>query len=135
MPRKDGISKVHLRTTKPPSSWDGAEGLGDNKVINIKKPKVIFEGNAKNAALAFPKNANVAAALAIVGIGVEKTTVELIADPEIDINKHEVEVEGKFGSLKVIVGAIPSKENPKTSHLAALSIIRQLEKLTENFII
>jgi aspartate dehydrogenase len=69
--------------------------------------------------------------VAIAGIGMENTQVELIADPGVTRNIHHIEAEGAFGRLEVDVQAEPSPDNPKTSYLAALSIIRQLDKLTE----
>ena len=68
-------------------------------------------------------------ALALSGIGMDETNVELVADPNIENNFHYLRAEGTFGNLEVKVDAVPSLNNPKTSHLAALSIINQLEKL------
>ena len=129
--RIDGLERVMLRTRKPPQSWAGAPGVEGIDLGGITKPTPIFSGSAGAAARAFPKNANVAAAVALAGIGVDETRVELIADPGVTRNVHHIEAEGAFGTLVIDVQAEPSPNNPKTSHLAALSIVRQLDKLTD----
>lgn len=129
--KADGLSRVSLKTRKPPQSWSGAPGVEGVDLNAISDPTAIFTGTAGEAARAFPKNANVAAALALAGIGLEATEVQLIADPSVSRNIHRIEAEGGFGRLTVEVEAEPSPNNPKTSHLAALSIVRQLDRLTD----
>ena len=78
-----GISSVHMITRKPPGGLIGApylveHGIGIN---NLSEPKRVFAGNAREAARGFPANVNVAAALALAGIGPERTTIEIWADP------------------------------------------------------
>lgn len=129
--RTDGIDHVVLRSRKPPQSWAGAPGIVGIDLDSIAEATDIFEGSAREAALAFPKNANVAAAVALAGIGFDDTRIVLTADPGVSRNVHHLEAEGAFGRLDAEIQAKPSPNNPKTSHLAALSIVRQLERLTE----
>jgi aspartate dehydrogenase len=133
--RIDGLERVMLRTRKPPQSWSGAPGVEGIDLGAITEPTAIFTGSAGEAARAFPKNANVAAAVALAGIGLEATKVELIADPGVTRNIHYIEASGAFGQLTVEVQAEPSPDNPKTSHLAALSIVRYLDRLTDAIMI
>src|ERR687897_683488 len=113
---RSSISYVTLTTTKNPNS--------------IKKRTLIFEGSAVEAVQNFPANVNVAALLGLAGIGIEKTKVNVIADPSLRINKHEIKVIGKFGELIVRVKNVPSPTNPKTSYLAILSVIESLRSIT-----
>jgi len=46
-------------------------------------------------------------------------------------NKHEIVVKGSIGSIKTIVENNPCKDNPKTSALAAYSVIRIIKDLSE----
>ena len=131
----DALDSVTLLTRKPPSAWAGAPGVADLDLAAVQDAMVIFSGSARAAAQAFPKNANVAAALALAGIGMDATQVTLVADPEATRNSHHVEAHGAFGRLTVEVEAEPSPDNPKTSHLAALSIIRMLDRLTDPMVI
>jgi aspartate dehydrogenase len=122
-----GIDRVELKSSKPPKAWTGTPAEQTHKLSAILEPTVIFSGTAREAALAFPKNANVAATAALAGIGFERTRVSLIADPNVTQNVHRLEADGAFGSLRLEIKANPSPDNPKTSHMAALSIMRVLE--------
>ena len=122
-----GLTKVTLRSAKPPKAWKGTPAETSHDLDSITVPPVIFTGNARQAALAFPKNANVAATAALAGLGFEATTVVLVADPGVTQNVHRLEAEGAFGSMTLEIKANPSPDNPKTSHMAALSIMRLLE--------
>ena len=122
-----GIEHVELKSSKPPKAWAGTPAEKTHDLANIPVPTVIFRGTAREADLAFPKNANVAATAALAGIGFEKTKVSLIADPSVTQNVHRLEADGAFGSLRLEIYANPSPDNPKTSHMAALSIMRLLE--------
>lgn len=133
--RVDGLDSVRLKTRKPPQSWSGAPGVKDIDLSRIGEPTDIFVGTARAAALAFPKNANVAAAVALAGIGFDRTEVILCADPGVTRNVHLLEAHGAFGQLTAEIQAEPSPDNPKTSHLAALSIIRLLDRLTEYLVL
>jgi aspartate dehydrogenase len=129
---KNSISYVTLTTTKNPHSLKDSPFFKNNNltVDSFKKRTLIFEGSAIEAVQNFPSNVNVAALLGLAGIGVEKTKVNVIADPSIRINKHEIKVIGKFGELIVRVKNIPSPTNPKTSYLAVLSVIECLRSIT-----
>lgn len=129
---RSSISYVTLTTTKNPNSLKDSPFFKKNNLTldSIKKRTLLFEGSAVEAVQNFPANVNVAALLGLAGIGVEKTKVNVIADPSLRINKHEIKVIGKFGELIVRVKNIPSPNNPKTSYLAILSVIESLRSIT-----
>jgi aspartate dehydrogenase len=124
--RMGGLSLVRYRSRKPPLAWRGspAEKLVD--LAALAKPAVLYRGNAREAALLYPQNANVAAAIALAGLGFERTEVELVADPAAAGNVHEIEVEGAAGRFAIELEGKPSRTNPKTSALAALSVARAI---------
>jgi aspartate dehydrogenase len=78
----------------------------------------------------FPANVNVAAALSLAGIGPDKTEIEIWADPSITRNIHRIIVESDSARLEMIIENIPSKENPRTGRITALSILATLRALT-----
>jgi aspartate dehydrogenase len=99
---------------------------------SLKKRTSIFEGSAVEAVKYFPANVNVAALLGLVGLGVEKTKVNIVVDPSIRINKHEIKVTGKFGELIIMVKNIPSSKNPRTSYLAILSALECIRSIVSS---
>jgi len=125
------IESVTLTTTKPPRALAGAPYVVEHNIDleGLRESTVIFEGAAHDAVKAFPANVNVAAAISLAGIGVEKTRVRIIVDPASDRNRHEIEVIGDFGRFITQVENVPSPENPETSYLAALSAVATLKKI------
>lgn len=73
---------------------------------------------------------NVAATLCLAAREGE-VSVRIIADPNIQVNRHEITVEGDFGQMTIRVDNVPSPSNPKTSYLAALSAIATLRSIVE----
>ncbi len=125
------IARVHMITRKPPEGLAGApflerHGIG---VDGLDAPKRVFTGTAREAARGFPANVNVAAALALAGIGPERTTIEIWADPGVSRNIHRIEVEADAARFSMQIENVPSAENPKTGRLTALSVVAALKKL------
>ena len=126
------VSSVTIETRKPPGGLVGAPYLAANgiDVLAVREPTVIFEGNAFDAAAGFPANVNVAAALALAGIGPQRTTVRIWADPGVDRNIHTIKVEAAAARLTMTVENVPSEANPKTGKLTPLSVLACLRGLT-----
>ena len=72
----------------------------------------------------------VVAALALAGIGPERTTVRLWADPGVDRNIHTIKVEAEAARLTMSVENVPSEANPRTGLITPLSILACLRGLT-----
>ena len=119
-----GLSKVIYQGRKHPSSWKGSYADQLIDYDNLAKPTVFFTGTAREAAALFPDNSNVAATIALAGVGLDDTMVELIADPMLEHNIHHIMAEGVFGKLEISMTGLPLAENPKTSSLAAFSALR-----------
>jgi len=127
------ISRVTIITRKPPAGLAGSSYLFDNNICvdGITKPKKVFEGTARNGVAAFPANVNVAAALGLAGIGPDQTILEIWADPSIDRNTHSIQVEANSARMELKIENVPSKENPRTGRIVALSIIAALRRLVD----
>jgi aspartate dehydrogenase len=124
--RIGGLHAVRYRSRKPPAAWRGSPA---EKIVDLDKlaaRTVLYRGSAGEAALLYPQNANVAAAVALAGLGFDKTEVELVADPDAPGNVHEIEAEGVAGRFAIQLQGRPSRTNPKTSALAAQSVARAL---------
>ena len=125
------IRSVKMITRKPVKGLVGAPFLVENKIAieDIREPLRIFNGTPRDAAVGFPANLNVAVALSLAGIGPDRTTLEIWADPHVDRNMHRIEVESDSASFSMEIRNIPS-ENPRTGKITALSVIAALRKLT-----
>lgn len=115
--------QIALTTRKPARALVGAPGLkiAPEKLLEISEETTVFEGNASEAAKAFPQNVNVAATLYLATGGQTEPRVRIIAVPGTRENVHQLEVSGGFGRFSLEVGSFPSPENPKTSQIAILS--------------
>ena len=96
----------------------------------ITEPKLVFKGSAREGAKGFPANVNVAAALSLAGIGSDRTTLEIWADPGVTRNTHNIVVEADSARLTMMIENVPSQENPRTGKITPLSVIATLRRLT-----
>ncbi|HGH3371646.1 TPA: aspartate dehydrogenase [Kluyvera cryocrescens] len=127
--KEGGLEHVTYQSRKSPASWRGsyAEQLID--LNTVSEAQVFFEGSAREAARLFPANANVAATVALGGVGMDETRVQLMVDPATQRNTHTIHVKGLFGEFHLELSGLPLASNPKTSTLAALSAVRACREL------
>jgi aspartate dehydrogenase len=128
---EEPVDSVRLTTRKPPGGLAGAPYLVANgiNVEGIDVPVRVFSGNAINAAAGFPANVNVAAALALAGVGPLRTQVEIWADPTVTRNIHTIEVEAPAARLSMTIENVPSEDNPRTGRITPLSLLACLRGL------
>jgi aspartate dehydrogenase len=125
------IHSVRMTTRKPPAGLAGAPYLVANKISvdGLNEAKRVFSGTAREAAAGFPANVNVVAALALAGIGPDRTMIDIWADPGVTRNCHTIEVDADSARFTLSIENVPS-ENPKTGRIVALSVLATLQKLT-----
>ncbi|MGG5817728.1 aspartate dehydrogenase [Falsiroseomonas sp. HW251] len=119
-----GTPRVTYVGRKPPGAWKGTKAETLLDLDALKAPATFYEGSARAAARDFPQNANVAATIALAGVGFGATQVKLVADPGIARNLHELEVESDALRFSIRLEGVPSSTNPKTSLTAGLSMAR-----------
>jgi aspartate dehydrogenase len=126
------VESVTIETRKPPGGLGGAPYLEQHAIAldGLTTAKRVFAGNACEAAAGFPANVNVAAALALAGIGAERTQVEIWADPGVTRNTHTIRVEAEAARFTMTIEGVPSESNPRTGRLTPLSVIACLRGLT-----
>jgi aspartate dehydrogenase len=126
------IDRVSHTVRKPPASLlPEAEAA---EVVRGGVPRELFAGPAREAALRYPANVNVVAAVSLAGIGLDRTEARVVADPSVTRNTHEVVAEGWFGRLSLTMENIPT-ENPKTGRIVALSLVRALRAHGESIVV
>jgi aspartate dehydrogenase len=137
-------SRVHF----PPGAIGGLDALSSASLAGIdevtltsrKNPKalgkdnteeaIVYEGYAKEAARLFPREMNVAATLALT-VKPAKVKVQVVSDPKVKRNTHEIKVTWRYGEMLMRFANDPHPDNPHTSALAAWSAIRLLKTLLE----
>src|SRR5471032_2465546 len=124
------IHSVDMVTRKPPAGLEGAPYLVERgiSVAGLKSPLKVFDGSAREGALGFPTNVNVAAALSLAGIGPDRTHLEIWADPTVTRNIHTITVDADTARFTMTIENVPS-ENPRTGKLVSPSVIAALRGL------
>lgn len=121
-------AEVGITTEKSPQSLAGAP-IFKGKALSEEKVEEVFSGYAKEAIRHFPENVNVAVATALATTGIDNTKVLVNSIPGFESNKHEINLVGETVNVTITVETKPSKENPKSSSLAAYSVISLLKNL------
>lgn len=126
-----GVDEASIQVAKPPAAWKGipyVEARGF-RLDGLKSPLTLFEGSAREGVPHFPQNVNIAAILALGGIGPDRTGLKVVADPALTLNTHTIRVSGRSGRFTLVLENVPAPENPKTSWLACYSALAALKSL------
>ncbi len=119
-----GIDRVTYTSYKPPLAWRGTPA---ETLIDLDDPaeeQVFYQGSARGAASAYPKNANVAVAVGLAGIGIDRTEVRLVSSRSIADPLGLIEAEGAFGRFRFEILGLATPENPKSSALTGFSLLQ-----------
>jgi aspartate dehydrogenase len=124
------IYSIKMITRKPPAGLEGAPYLSEHgiSVTGLTQPLKVFDGTAREGALGFPTNVNVAAALSLAGIGPDRTQLEIWADPGVTRNTHSITVDADTMRFTMTIENVPS-ENPRTGRIVPLSTVAALRAL------
>jgi aspartate dehydrogenase len=121
--RHAGALEVTYISEKPIAAWRGTAAESMINLDSVQGVRLFFTGTARQAAMQFPQNANVAAAVGFAGVGLDQTQVQLCAVEGLAINRHRIKAQGQFGKMEIVIEGKPLARNPKTSILAATSLI------------
>ncbi|MDP2856796.1 MAG: aspartate dehydrogenase [Bacillota bacterium] len=122
-------AKAIFTSRKPPRALVGAPHLMGRDLCGLNRAETVFEGTVPEAVAGFPQNVNVAASLSLAMGGAEHIRQAVIADPELDLNVHRIEIQGSFGTASIEIRARPMSTNPKTSMVAAYSVLALLARI------
>jgi aspartate dehydrogenase len=121
-----GDLSVRYTSTKPPAAWRGTPAESMIDLGAVTTATTFYSGPASEAAQLFPKNANLAATVAMAGAGFAATTIALVADPHASGNCGRIEASAKAGQLTVELAGPSMPDNPKTSLVTAYSLLNAL---------
>ena len=134
---ESGIESVTMITRKPPKGLRGAPYLVEHgiSVDGLDAPLKVFEGTAREGARGFPANVNVAAALGLAGVGPDRTSLEIWADPGVTRNTHEIRLEAQTLRFHLRIENVPSRENPRTGRSVAPSVVAALRRFVAPLVV
>ncbi|WP_118135572.1 aspartate dehydrogenase [Oceanicella sp. SM1341] len=122
-----GLERVEHFVTKPALAWAGTPAEQACDLATLAGPLEFFRGSARAAADAYPKNANVAVISSLAGLGLDRTEVVMVADPGAVLNSHRIVASGAFGRMDMTFENAPLPDNPKSSAMTALNLVRMVE--------
>jgi aspartate dehydrogenase len=117
------LEEVVVEQRKPPRSL-----LPAGKADALTEPEVVFEGTVAEVVAIYPKTTNVAAAVALAGLGFEKTRARVVADPALSANAVRLLVRGSLVRMTLDLENVPSA-NPLTSAIVPDSVLATLRRL------
>jgi aspartate dehydrogenase len=125
------LDRVKYVSIKPPHAWSGTPAETEFDLPSIKEPTVIFRGKPAEAGRLYPKNANLAVTVALCGAGLDRTDIELVADPTLPpgTNASRLEIVGDSGEINLQRLGRAMPDNPKTGVLTALTMADDLMKM------
>jgi aspartate dehydrogenase len=135
--REGSVRSVTLTSRIKPGSMAHEPYILERGFVLDPPPAVpvkVFAGSAAEAGRAFPRHFNVAIALSLAGIGLERTQVEVWVDANVPGAIHRVEVDAEDIALTMESRNRPSA-NPRTSRIVAPSIIATLRGLVAPLVV
>jgi aspartate dehydrogenase len=130
-----GLERVAMTVRKDPSAWYGTEAEHLCDLASLRAPLVVYDGPVREGARRYPQNVNIAAAVALAGVGLDRTRLTVVADPTIRTHVVEIEADGAFGSFRFTEDVAPTADNPKTGRLVAMAVIKTIRQLTAPVVI
>jgi aspartate dehydrogenase len=126
--------EVEIAVTKPPAAWKRIPYVERSRVDldRLAGPVTLFDGTAREGVPHFPANVNIAAVLALAGIGFDRTRLKVVADPTLRLNTHYINIRGRTGLISIKFESVPSPDNPKTTMLACYSALAALKALASS---
>lgn len=130
-----GLDRVAITVRKDPESWRGTPAEREHDLDALAGAVTLYRGPVREGARLYPGNVNISAAVALAGIGLDRTELCIVADPAIRTHVVEVEAEGAFGSFRFAEDVVPTAENPKTGRLVGMALIKSVRRLTAPIVI
>lgn len=118
--RRDDLRSVRVTITwRPNAELPPYTGAGE--------PQEAFVGSAREAGRLFPRQLNFAVAIALAGLGLDRTELRVVLDPAARLTGYVLEVDAAATALRAEVELRrPDNLRGRTAVLAGLQALRQL---------
>jgi aspartate dehydrogenase len=125
------LRHVRIETTKRATTlvqpWMDATEVA--RLGALTSPVELMRGSAATIAQAFPKSANVAAAVASAAGDWDLVEAVVRAAPGAVATSHRIEVDGTAGRYGFEIQNVPAPGNPATSALVPLAVLRAIRDI------
>lgn len=117
---REAIDEVVITTTKSETGFGLPKGTSG----------IVFDGATREACARFPRNVNVHAAVAMAGIGFDRTRSVIVAEPGTPEMRHRIQVAGKGLAWDISVssrslGGVSGAYTPKSAAGSVRRILTQ----------
>jgi aspartate dehydrogenase len=127
-----GLTSVHMIVRKDPSAWYGTHA---EKLFDLSSLAAPFEGTSREGAALYPQNVNISAAVALAGLGLDKTKLTIIADTEIDTHVCEIQATGAFGSYEFRENLTVAETNRKTGKIVGMAVMKTIKQMVSPVVV
>lgn len=114
--------EVRMVMKKPPRTLDFSASP-QFKAEEIRAETVLYEGPTRGICPLFPRNVNSHAAVALAGIGFDRTQSVLVADPRLEVSVIEIEMRGQGVEVKV------QRSNPMKGVSGVFTLVSSLASI------
>ncbi|MGE0579827.1 aspartate dehydrogenase domain-containing protein, partial [Reyranella sp.] len=122
--REEDLRRVVYRQLKPPAMWRLTPAAALARLDGIDRRMVILSGSVREVARRFPNNLNSSVGVALAGLGLDATELELVADPALSETAHELEIEAGAGKVMLSVGGREVAPDGDPADYTTSSLIR-----------
>lgn len=125
--REEGLSRVVYRQVKSPAMWRTTPAAALADLAAVRERTVLRRGSVRELACLMPHNLNSSVGVALAGLGLDATEVELVADPALNETAHELDIEAVAGNIALRIGGRPVGAGDPADH-TTFGLMRLLKR-------
>lgn len=126
--REDLLSSVIFRAAYPPMRWRATMAEQRVALDGLAHPTTFLSTSVREAVALFPRHINVSVGVALAGLGLDQTVVELIADPALTQARFELSVRAGPGQIELVVFGRDAGLGEDPVDYTTFSLIRLLRR-------
>jgi aspartate dehydrogenase len=126
--REGGLRRVVYRQVKSPAMWRLTPAAKLADMSSILERQVFFRGSVREVTRHLPDNVNSSVGVALAGLGLDGTEVELVADPAISETAYELEVDAAPGHAVLRLGGRTVAPDGDPADYTTFSLMRILRR-------
>lgn len=126
--RDAGLERVVYRQCKSIEMWMRTPAAELTDLSKITSRTTFLSGTAREVSARFPNNLNVSVGVSLAGLGLDRTEVELIADPDARETSHELDIDAPPGSTQLRIGGRKVAPDGDPVDYSTFSLLRLLRR-------